>query len=132
VPNGTYVLRIVASDSASNPPGAALAGEADSTTFDVDNTPPTIRVTGIRREGGQSIVSFEVRDDHAAVQRVDFSSDGTRWRPIYPRDGICDSTLEQFELKVDVDPSNVVIRALDAMTNVATARASDGGAAGGR
>jgi hypothetical protein len=122
VPNGTYVLRIVASDAASNPPGAALAGEADSVSFDVDNTPPAIRVSAVRKQGDASVIAFEVRDDHAAVQRVDFSSDGTRWRPIYPLDGICDSPAERFELVVDGDPGNVVIRAVDAMSNVATAR----------
>jgi len=124
VPNGTYLIRVVASDAPSNPPGSALTGEADSTTFDVDNTPPAIRFAGIRTEGGRSIASFEVRDDHSAVQRVDSSSDGNRWRPIYPKDGICDSRVEQFELVVEGDPSNVVIRAIDAMTNVATARAN--------
>jgi len=124
VPNGTYILRIVATDAPSNPPGAALAGEADSVSFDVDNTPPSIQVTGVRRQGDANVIAFEVRDDHAAVQRVDFSNDGTRWRPIYPVDGICDSRVERFELTVDGDPANVVIRAMDAMSNVSTARAN--------
>jgi hypothetical protein len=124
VPNGTYILRIVASDAPSNPPGAALSGEADSVSFDVDNTPASIRVTGVRRQGDANVIAFEVRDDHSAVQRVDFSNDGTRWRPIYPVDGICDSRLERFELTVDGDPANVVIRAMDAMLNVSTARAN--------
>ena len=124
VPNGTYLVKVVASDAPSNPPGSALTGEADSTTFDVDNTPPVVRFTGVRAEGGKTIVSFEVRDEHSAVQRVDSSSDANRWRPIYPKDGICDSRVEQFELVVEGDPSNVVIRAIDAMTNVATGRAN--------
>ena len=124
VPNGTYLLRIAASDAPSNPPGAALTGEADSTTFDIDNTPPTIRVTGIRREGGKTLVAFEVRDDQSAVQRVDFSIDAGRWRPVYPKDGICDSRFEQFELILDGDQAGVVIRAVDAMSNIATARAA--------
>jgi len=42
VPNGTYFVKIVASDAPSNPAGTALAGELDSIAFDVDNTPPTI------------------------------------------------------------------------------------------
>jgi hypothetical protein len=122
VPNGTYVLRVVASDAASNPPGAALAGEADSTTFDIDNTPPSIRILSARKEGNRTVLSFEVQDDQSAVQRVDYSLDATRWRPIYPKDGICDSKLEQFEVTVEGDPAGVVIRAMDAMSNVATAR----------
>ena len=42
VPNGTYFVRIVASDAPSNPLGTALAGELDSVEFEVDNTAPTI------------------------------------------------------------------------------------------
>jgi hypothetical protein len=122
VPNGTYVLRIVASDSPSNPPGASLSGEADSTTFDVDNTPPVIKVTAFRREGNRTIISFDATDDQSAIQRMDYSLDATRWRPIYPKDGICDSRSEQFELVLEGNVSGVVLRAMDAMGNVATAR----------
>jgi len=124
VPNGTYTVRIVASDAPSNPTGAALTGEMDSTTFDVDNTPPTIRVTGMRREARGMVLLFEVRDDQSAVQRVDYSIDAERWRPIYPKDGIADSRFEQYELALDNEAQtrSLVIRAIDAMNNVATAR----------
>jgi len=125
VPNGTYIARIVASDAASNPPGLGLVGDLDSTPFDIDNTPPAIRVTAVRQDQGRTAVSFDVRDDQSVIQRVDFSVDAERWRPVYPRDGICDSRQEQFELVLEggVATGSVVIRAVDAMNNVATARA---------
>ncbi len=123
VPDGSYIVRIVASDSPSNPPGAALTGEADSTTFDIDNTPPTIRITGIRREGGRTTLSFEASDSQSVIQRVDYSLDASRWRPVYPKDGMCDSRREEFELALDGAPSGVMLRAVDAMNNVATAHA---------
>jgi hypothetical protein len=122
VPNGTYVLRIVASDAPANPPGAALTGEADSASFDVDNMPPAIRVTAFRREGNRTVIAFEAADEDSAVQRMDYSLDATKWRPIYPKDGICDSRVEQFELTLEGDAAGVVLRATDAMGNVATAR----------
>jgi hypothetical protein len=124
VPNGTYTIRVVASDAPSNPAGTALTGEMDSTTFDIDNTPPTIHVTGLRREGKGIVLQFEVRDDQSAVQRVDYSIDAERWRPIYPKDGIADSRFEQYELALDNEAQTrtLVIRATDAMNNVATAR----------
>src|SRR5690242_6021278 len=53
VPNGTYVLRVVASDAPSNPAATALTGQLDSTTFDIDNSPPVVRVSGVRREGSR-------------------------------------------------------------------------------
>jgi sugar lactone lactonase YvrE len=124
VPNGTYLLRVVASDTAANPPGSALAGHMDSSSFDIDNAPPTIGVTGVRRDGGRTVIAFEVRDSHSAVQKVEYSVDGDRWRTIYPKDGISDSRLELFELALDGDAGSrsVVIRATDALNNVSSAR----------
>jgi sugar lactone lactonase YvrE len=124
VPNGTYLLRVVAADSSANPPGTALTGHMDSASFDIDNAPPTIAIASARRDGGRTIIAFEVRDEHSAVQKVEYSLDGDRWRPIYPKDGISDSRLEQFELVLDGDAGSrgVVIRATDALNNVSSAR----------
>jgi hypothetical protein len=117
-------VKVIASDAPSNPPGAALGGELEGGPFDVDNTPPAIAMKGIRREGSRALLSFDVRDDLSVIQRVDYSLDAERWRPIYPRDGIADSREEQFELPLDgeVEARTIVIRAVDAMNNVATAR----------
>jgi hypothetical protein len=125
VPNGTYVVKIVASDAPGNPPGTALAGERESRSFDVDNTPPRIAVTSVRRDAGRTIVAFTVEDEFSAVQRVEYSLDSDRWRPIYPKDGIADSPSEAFEVAVDGDGADraIVLRAVDGMNNVATARA---------
>jgi hypothetical protein len=124
VPNGTYLLRVMASDTIANPPGNALAGHMDSTSFDIDNAPPSIGISGVRREGNRIVIAFDVRDEHSAVQKVEYSLDGDRWRTIYPKDGISDSRTEQFELMLDGDAGTrgVVIRATDALNNVASAR----------
>jgi hypothetical protein len=126
VPNGTYVVKIVASDAPANPPGAALSGERESRAFDIDNTPPTITVTGVRRDGSRTVVAFTVKDEFSAVQRVEYSIDAERWRPIYPLDGIADSPSENFELVIDAETADkaIVLRAIDTMNNVATARAN--------
>lgn len=124
VPNGTYFVKIVSSDSPSNPPGSALVGELESSAFDIDNSPPGITVTGSRRDGARSVLAFQVKDDQSSVQRVEYSLDADRWRTIYPKDGIADSRLEEFELTLDADAAakGVIIRAIDTMNNVATAR----------
>jgi hypothetical protein len=123
VPDGTYVIKVVASDSPSNSPGTALSGELESTAFDIDNTPPTIQVTGVRRDGERSIATFVVEDAQSPVQRVEYSLDANRWRVIYPKDGIPDSRLEEFEVVLDGEAAgrNPTIRATDAMSNAATA-----------
>ena len=124
VPNGRYVIRVVASDAPSNAPSTALTGALESTAFDIDNTPPVITVTGVTRQGGRMTIVFEVRDDNSAVQKAEYSLDGDRWQTIYPKDGIPDSRLEQFELVLngDLGTHGVIIRATDALNNIASAR----------
>jgi len=122
VPNGTYFVRVVASDGPSNPRATALTGERDSSSFEVDNTPPTVTVTGVRTEGARTIVTFDVKDDHSPIQKVEFSQDGIRWRGVFPTDGIADSLLEHYELALDgaIGEMGLVLRASDSMNNIAT------------
>jgi hypothetical protein len=124
VPNGRYIVRVVASDSPSNSPQTALTGALESTTFDIDNTPPVITVTNVNRQAGRLTIAFEVRDDNSAVQKAEYSLDGDRWQTIYPKDGIPDSRVEQFELVLDgaLETHGVIIRATDTLNNVASAR----------
>ena len=121
-PNGTYFVRIVASDAPSNPLGSALTGELDSVAFEIDNTPPTITVGTVRVERGRTIIPFDVKDDHSPVQRVEFSQDGQRWRGVFPVDGIADSRQEHYELVVDgeLGDRGLTLRASDSMNNVET------------
>jgi WD40 repeat protein len=122
VPNGTYFVKIVASDAASNPLSSALAGELDSVAFEVDNTAPTITVGTVRVDRGRTIIPFDVKDDHSPVQRVEFSQDGQRWRGVFPVDGIADSLQEHYELAVDgeLGERGLTLRASDSMNNVDT------------
>jgi hypothetical protein len=124
VPNGRYFVRVVASDTPSNSPTTALTGAMESTSFEIDNTPPTITVTSVRREGSRVTIAFEARDANSAVQRADYSLDGDRWQTIYPKDGIADSRFEQFELVLDGEAGarGLILRAADALNNVASAR----------
>ncbi|MGH9371897.1 MAG: hypothetical protein ACRD15_10240, partial [Vicinamibacterales bacterium] len=122
VPDGTYIVKIAASDAPSNSPGTALTGELESTSFDIDNSPPRIEVQPPAKPGAR-VITFVVRDDHSAVQRVEYSLDASRWRIVYPKDGIPDSRREEFEVPLEDGEAgrNVIIRATDAMNNIATA-----------
>jgi hypothetical protein len=125
VPNGTYFVKIVASDRRSNTSSAALDGEMESSAFDIDNAPPAITVSAPRAAGTRTTIQFDVRDEWSPIQKVEYSLDGQRWQMIYPRDGIFDSRSEQFELTLDSESASqgVIIRAYDAKNNSATARA---------
>ena len=121
-PDGAYLVRVVASDARSNAPGAALTGLAESTPFDVDNSPPRIDVAPPAPGAAEAAVTFEVSDTHSAVRRVEYSLDTEHWQVLFPLDGIADSQTERFS--VTVDPGSIdrlVLRATDAMDNAATA-----------
>jgi hypothetical protein len=122
VPNGTYFVKIVASDSPSNPLSSALTGELESSAFEIDNTPPDIIIKNVRVERGRTIISFDVKDDHSPIQRVEFSQDGQRWRGVFPIDGIADSREEHYELPIEgeLGDRGVTLRASDTMNNIAT------------
>jgi SMP-30/gluconolaconase/LRE-like protein len=122
IPNGTYFVKIVASDAPSNPTGTALSGELDSVAFEVDNTAPTITISSVRLDRGRTLITFDARDDHSPIQRVEFSQDGQRWRGVFPVDGIADSRDEHYDLAVDGDlgERGLTLRASDTMNNVAT------------
>ena len=124
VPNGRYTVRIVASDAPSNSAGSALSGARESTAFAIDNVPPVITVTSVRRDNGRATITFDVRDANSSVQKVDFSLDGDKWQSVYPKDGIADSRFEQFELVLEGDAVSrgVTLRATDALNNTASAR----------
>ena len=121
VPDGTYVLKIAASDAPSNSPDTSLTGELESTSFEVDNSPPRIELQATKP--GARTVGFVVRDESSSVQRVEYSLDASRWRTVYPKDGIADSRREEFEVTMEESEigRSVIIRAMDAMNNVATA-----------
>ena len=124
VPNGRYTVRIVASDLPANSSADALSGARESTAFAIDNVPPVITVTAVRRDNGRATIAFDVRDANSSVQKVDFSLDGDKWQSVYPKDGIADSRFEQFELVLEGDAvaRGVTLRATDALNNTASAR----------
>ena len=82
-------------------PATALVGELESVSFDIDNTPPRIEVQPATRAG-------DARDDCVRRPRRavggaagGVSLDASRWRVVYPKDGIPDSRREEFEVTLD-------------------------------
>ena len=124
-PDGTYVVRIVASDATANAPANALTATRDTAPFDVDNTPPRIEVAATDGPaGGETVVRVTVTDAQSAVARVEYTLDAESWQAIYPIDGIPDGREEQFDVTLPVDElDRLVVRATDGMNNTSTAGA---------
>jgi hypothetical protein len=123
VPDGTYYVKVAATDTPSNSPESSLVGEFESVSFDIDNTPPVVEVQSASRSGTRTTVKFAVRDEQSAVLRVEYSLDASRWRVAYPADGLPDSRHEDFDVTLDDAGAarSIIIRVTDAMNNIATA-----------
>lgn len=124
VPNGRYVMKVVASDTPGNPESLALLGEKESVPFDVDNTPPLVSAT--LAAGSPPRVIAVVKDDSSIVRKAEYSADGGRWQEVHPTDGINDALEETYEIPVanipGAGPHLIVVRATDLLGNIATAR----------
>jgi len=125
LPDGTYVVRVVASDAISNPAGLALTAEKISPPFDVDNTPPRIEHLKARVEGGTLHVGFTAADGFSVLREASWSVDAGDWILARPADGLSDSGSEEYEL---TSPSpgagehSIVVRVPDAAGNVGSGR----------
>jgi hypothetical protein len=121
VPDGTYMIKVIASDGLANAPALMLQGERESQTFEVDNTAPVVEATPATGTAAGSVVRFVVRDGHSPIQRVEYAIGSGRWRQAYPVDGLLDSREERFELTLEAGATGVVVvRATDTLGNVAT------------
>jgi hypothetical protein len=122
VPNGTYVLRVLASDAKSNPADTALVGDLESSSFEIDTVAPVVTMGNVRKDGAGFVISGEVRDTDSAVTRLEYSLDAQKWESAFARDGILDGRSESFDIRLDAEAAGrtLVVRATDALGNVGT------------
>lgn len=96
LPDGTYIVRLVASDASSNTPENGLSAEMDSRPFIVDNTPPAVAMKQDGLSGGRVRVAIEAADLASTLNQAEISVDAGEFRAVFPRDGISDSKNEAF------------------------------------
>jgi hypothetical protein len=144
LPDGSYVLKVVASDAPSHTPEEALSAEKESPRFEVDNTPPQIRKLTAQVEGRRLHVTLEASDDFSVIKKAEYSIDAGEWQYLEPVSQISDSKTESYDFHASIVPppralvdqsdekqtpvktfSNehvVVVRVYDRYDNVATAK----------
>jgi len=120
LPDGSYVVRVVASDERSEPRERALESSLDSSPILVDNRKP--EVVGMAPK--YPFISGRARDDQSPLTSLEFAVDGGEWQILAPADGICDDLVEAFTVKLPVlppGPHAVTVRAWDSADNVGAA-----------
>ncbi len=96
LPDGTYVVRVAASDAPSNPSDIALLGEMESRPFSIDNTPPAVSLRQQNITGRRVGIAIDAADPTSTLNHAEVSIDTGEWRPVFPTDGILDSKSETF------------------------------------
>ena len=125
LPDGTYTIKIVASDADANPYGKSLIGELVSKPFVISNSTPSIEVTGQKPQAKRVEAQFRTRVATGRISTAEFSIDGGEWMLLFPVDGIADSAQEEYQFQTPEMPNGehvIGIRSSDANGNTATTK----------
>jgi hypothetical protein len=126
LPDGTYRLRVVASDAEQNPAAAAMSAERVSAPFVMDATPPQVEVLSASRTGSGATVRFRASDGASALTRAEYALDASDLRLLQSDDGIVDAQLETFTVQlpsVDGQEHLLTLRVYDFTGNMGIAKA---------
>jgi hypothetical protein len=123
VPDGTYEVRVTASDSPDNAKDAALSHSRVSEPFVIDNTRPTVAVS-VRPgdlKSGKATADVVMSDATSIIRSAEYSVDSGDWQAVLPDDRLFDSTTEKATIAVDglkEGEHTIAVRASDACNNV--------------
>ena len=125
LPDGAYHIKIVASDSPSNPADRALSGENTSDRFEVDNTPPRIDQLAAQPRSRSIDASFVAHDTYSPLKKAEYSLNAGDWQPLFPADGPIDAREHRFAFRLEgLEPGEytLVVRVYDQFSNPALAK----------
>jgi len=127
MPDGAYYLKIVASDSPSNPPTEALETSRESDRFVVANAPPELAGLTAAAEGasGEAHVTFTAKDAASSIARAEYSVDAGDWTLVYPTGRLSDYREERYDLPLkglSAGEHTIAVRVYDRFENIAAAK----------
>lgn len=125
MPDGAYYLKIVASDSPSNPLQDALANERISDRFEIENTPP--RIENLRADTSSPAVkiTFEGVSSAVAIAHAQYSVDAGDWLTTFPVGVLSDALKENYQISiVDLPPGEhtIAVQVSDQFDNTTAAK----------
>ena len=125
-PEGTMQVKVVASDRLSNPESIALSAARESEPFDLDHTPPVVKLQVSTEGVGTLAVTGEINDVTSPIRKAAYSLNSGEWKVLFPTDDIFDSPTESFTFNIvnlNAGEYTLVVRASDALGNVGVSRA---------
>jgi outer membrane protein assembly factor BamB len=125
MPDGAYYLKIVASDSPSNPMDQALTNERESDRFEIENTPP--RIENLRADASAAVakVTFEGISSSSAIAKAQYSVDAGDWTIAFPDGLLSDAPKESYQIPLSglsAGEHTVAVQIADRFDNSAAAK----------
>ena len=117
IPDGRYLIKLVASDEQANPVAEARSDERVSEHLLIDHTSPVVQ--GLVVDRGR--VLGRARDEAGIITYLAYNIDGGEWKIIYPADRLFDDREETFSIILpdDLAPGShtAAVKAIDAAGN---------------
>jgi sugar lactone lactonase YvrE len=126
LPDGSYEVKVVASDAPAHTEAEALTGERVSGLFVVDTTPPVPGVLTARMEAGSPArihATLEARDATSPIARAEYSVDAGPWQYLEPVGKVSDSLMERYDFVAAVPVATTPVA--DAKEHVLAVRVYD-------
>ena len=124
-PDGTYFIKLTASDSPSNPLGLELRADKVSPPVVIDNSLPVIKGFTAVRNGASLEIAFQAEDAYSYIEEAKVLVRPGEWRIIFPVDGIADSRSESFKASLTLPAgaeNQITVRVRDSYGNVGVYR----------
>jgi sugar lactone lactonase YvrE len=136
LPDGSYQLKLVASDAPAHTDAEALKGERVSEVFVVDTTPPVpgvLNATVVAGTPAKIHATLEARDATSPIAHAEYSLDAGPWQYLEPIGKVSDSLTERYDFTVPVPVTTapvtdakehvLAVRVYDRYENVAAVKA---------
>jgi len=130
LPDGGYVIKVVASDAPAHAAEESLTAEKESARFEVDNTPPVIADLNAaleaepvspdgskkpvrRKDGSRNVlaagpvvhVTLRAADSYSPIKRAEYSLDAGDWQFVEPVGLLSDSKAENYDFVIPLPAS---------------------------
>jgi hypothetical protein len=130
LPDGGYVIKVVASDAPAHSAEESLSAEKESARFEVDNTPPAIADLNAaleaepvtpdgskkpvrRKDGNRNVlaagpvvhVTVRAADSYSPIKRAEYSLDAGEWQFVEPVGLLSDSKAENYDFVIPLPAS---------------------------
>ncbi len=116
LPDGSYELKVVASDAPVHTDAEALTGERVSDVFVVDTTPPVPGVLEANvmpgTTGGAALkihATLQARDATSPIAHAEYSVDAGPWQYLEPVGKVSDSLTERYDFTAEAPASAVPV-----------------------